>query len=322
MDKNTIIKDIRQTSNVNGGALLIFSVILYAGSYLTSYIIYLLSPDSTYEAISGYYITAMNAINIVAMIIGAFFIKFALRKKRTVVFSFNRPVIPTGEVVIFIIITLSFAYISGFASDLIISAIENAGITMNDIEPDTSTPFLYILNIIAMIVLAPIFEEVLFRGGLTGSVSEYGGFSMALAVGIMFGLWHENIYQIIYAAALGTALCWLTMRTGSIFPALIVHFLYNFDEVPIMLFDLIDTELADMAYMLFLIFSFVVTVSGLIFFLSMFFTERERLSIKNKVDDYADVTESEKFLAYFTSPLMIIAVLWSIIMTVLNAAGQ
>jgi hypothetical protein len=92
--------------------------------------------------------------------------------------------------------------------------------------------------------------------------------------------------------------------------------------VPIMLFDLIDAELADMAYMLLLIFMFVVTISGLIIFLSMFFTEREKLSIKNKTGGLADVTEPEKFLAYFTSPLMIIAVLWSIFQTVINAAGQ
>jgi membrane protease YdiL (CAAX protease family) len=321
MDNKTILKDIRHTSNINGGALLIFSAILYASSFLTAYLIYFFSPDGTYEAVSGYVNTAMSIINILAMIVCANFIKFALRKKRNIRFGFNRPTIPKGDVIIFMIIVLAFAYVSGFASDFIITAIENTGVTMSDIEADTSTPFLYVLDIIAMIIFAPIFEEVLFRGGLTGSVSEYGGFSMALAVGIMFGLWHENIFQLFYAAALGTALCWLTMKTGSIFPALIVHFIYNFDEVPIMLLDLVDTELADSAYMAFLVFMFVIMIVGLIIFLSMVFTEREKLSIKNKTGDYAAVSEPEKFFAYFSSPLMIIAVLWSIFQTVINAAG-
>jgi membrane protease YdiL (CAAX protease family) len=321
MEKREIIRDIRHTSNINAAALLIYSLIMYLSNLAAAYFIYFVTPDGTYEAVAEEINLALSAVNIITLLGMAFFVKATLKKRRNVLFGFNRPIIPTKEVVVLILIVLSFAYVSGFVSDWIIGLIESAGITMTPLESDTSTPLLYALEIIALIVLAPLFEELLFRGAFTGSVEEYGGFSMALSVGIMFGLWHQNVYQFFYAAALGVALCWLTMKTGSIIPALIVHFIYNFDEVPIMLFDLFDTELADMAYMVFLIAVFLIIISGMILFLATLATEREKLSIKKQTGDFAGVSEPEKFLAYFTSPLMIIAVLYCIYRTVMNAAG-
>jgi membrane protease YdiL (CAAX protease family) len=321
MNKREIIRDIRHTSNINGAALLIYALIMYLSNYAAAFFIIFFSPDESYEAVSGEVNLMMSVVNILAMVAGSFFVKSALKRKRTVLFGFNRPVLPKSEIAVLIVIVLAFAYVSGFVSDLFIGLIESTGVTMTPLESDTSTPFLYVLDIIAMIVLAPLFEELLFRGALTGSVSEYGGFSMALSVGFLFGIWHQNIFQFFYAAALGTALCWLTMKTGSIIPALIVHFIYNFDEVPIMLFDLVDTELADAAYMIFLILVFLIIIAGFILFISTLLTDRERLSIKDHTWGIDAPSEPHKLFAYFTSPLMIIAVLYDVYQTIVNAAG-
>jgi membrane protease YdiL (CAAX protease family) len=294
---------------------------MYISNYAAAYIIFFFSPDRTYEAVAGEVNLVLSLINIAALIIASFFIKNALKRKRSVLFGFNRPVIPKAEIVKLTLIVLAIAYIAGYASDYFIGLIESTGITMTPLESDTSTPFLYILDLIALILLAPLFEELLFRGAMTGSVAFYGGGSMALAVGFLFGLWHQNVFQFFYAAALGTALCFLTMKTGSIIPALIVHFLYNFDEVPIMLLDLVSTELADAAYIVFLVVVFLIIVSGLILLISTLLTDREKLSIKDHTWGADAPSEPAKLFAYFTSPLMIIAVAYSLYETVMNAAG-
>jgi membrane protease YdiL (CAAX protease family) len=294
---------------------------MYLSNIAAAYFIYFFSPDGSYEAVAGEINLALSLVNIIALILCSFFVKGTLKRKRNVLFGFNRSVIPKSEIIKLILIVLAIAYVSGYASDFIIGLIESTGTEMVPLESDTSTPFLYILDLIALIILAPLFEELLFRGALTGSVAEYGGGSMALAVGFLFGLWHENIFQFFYAFALGTALCFLTMKSGSIIPALIVHFLYNFDEVPIMLLDLVSTELADAAYMVFLVVVFLIIVSGLILLISTLLTDREKLSIKDPTWGIDAPSEPAKLFAYFTSPLMIIAVGYSIYETVRNAAG-
>jgi membrane protease YdiL (CAAX protease family) len=320
MERNEILREIRRASNINGGALLLYTAIMFGSNIGLSVLLGLFDPEGT-GAFYEYAVTALNLINIAAMVGGAFLIKKIASKKADISLSINRPKLPLAEVIKYMVIVLGVSYLFGYVSDFILSFIESAGITMSDIESDTSTPILYIVNIIGMAIFAPLFEELLFRGGLTGNVSRFGGFSMALAVGLSFGLWHENIYQFFYTAAMGTALCWLTMKTGSIFPAIITHFLFNVDTLPVMLLDLIDTELADTAYVLFLIFEFVMLIAAVILLISTLIIDKKQLSTKKPESEYASAVEFEKFFTYFSAPLTVIVVVWNILMTVINAAG-
>ncbi|MBO5386769.1 MAG: CPBP family intramembrane metalloprotease [Lachnospiraceae bacterium] len=80
----------------------------------------------------------------------------------------------------------------------------------------------------AVIVVAPIGEELLFRG----VIQSYGlkNFAPVLAIGLqglIFGLYHGNIIQGIYAFFMGVVLGFVAYKTGTILTSLVLHISIN-----------------------------------------------------------------------------------------------
>lgn len=85
-------------------------------------------------------------------------------------------------------------------------------------------------NIPAMImvaVLAPVFEELVFRKLIIDRIRRYGEWTAILYSAIAFGLFHCNLYQVIYAAALGLILGYVYVRTGRVTLTIIMHICVN-----------------------------------------------------------------------------------------------
>lgn len=77
-------------------------------------------------------------------------------------------------------------------------------------------------------VLAPVCEEVVFRGAIFGGMKKEGNvFKAILASGLLFGLLHMNINQASYAFVIGVLLGFLVEATGSIFSSILFHVLVN-----------------------------------------------------------------------------------------------
>ncbi|WP_423243393.1 lysostaphin resistance A-like protein [Clostridium septicum] len=55
-------------------------------------------------------------------------------------------------------------------------------------------------------ILGPIFEEVVYRGGLQTLLAPYGKKRAILISALIFGFMHHDLYQAIAAAALGIVL--------------------------------------------------------------------------------------------------------------------
>lgn len=77
-------------------------------------------------------------------------------------------------------------------------------------------------------ILAPVCEEVVFRGAIFGGLKKEGNvFKAILASGLLFGLLHMNINQASYAFVIGILLGFLVEATGSIFSSILFHVLVN-----------------------------------------------------------------------------------------------
>ena len=83
------------------------------------------------------------------------------------------------------------------------------------------------LQVFVMVVLGPAAEELLFRKLLLDRLARYGGLPAALVSGLCFGLYHMNLFQFFYAAALGTLFAFLYLRTGRLRYPLALHMLVN-----------------------------------------------------------------------------------------------
>lgn len=78
------------------------------------------------------------------------------------------------------------------------------------------------------VLLAPVFEEYLFRKIICDRLVKYGQ-GMAIAIsGLMFGLFHGNFNQFFYAALLGCFFAFIYVKTGNIKYTIGLHMMVNF----------------------------------------------------------------------------------------------
>ena len=87
----------------------------------------------------------------------------------------------------------------------------------------------FVPALLITVLLAPVIEEVLFRGVLFTSLRQKKGFIFAIVVsGLIFSLAHiGNPIQAIGALPLGIYLCFMYHRLGSIIPGILLHASWN-----------------------------------------------------------------------------------------------
>lgn len=79
-----------------------------------------------------------------------------------------------------------------------------------------------------LVIVAPVTEEIMFRGLiLRGFLTRFGLFKAFLFSSILFGAIHLNPWQFVSASALGMMFAWWYVRTRSLVPCLIGHALTN-----------------------------------------------------------------------------------------------
>ena len=84
-------------------------------------------------------------------------------------------------------------------------------------------------SVLMLAVLAPVMEEVLFRGILLESVREKYSSGRAIVVSaLMFGVIHIIPQQVVNAFVIGLILGFIYVRTDSLWPVIIIHALNNF----------------------------------------------------------------------------------------------
>ncbi len=95
-------------------------------------------------------------------------------------------------------------------------------------------PLTIILSVIRVALIAPVCEELLFRGSVLSSLGVTGNISsrrripfMVVTCGLLFALIHMNPLQTVYQFMFGCALAYITVRFGNIIPAIIMHALNN-----------------------------------------------------------------------------------------------
>ncbi len=128
-----------------------------------------------------------------------------------------------------IIITMGFAYIASIISNIFFMIIEYmTETTLNEASFNFGDSVIgTVVLIIAPVIFAPIFEELLFRGVVLKNSEPMGQWFAIIISGIIFGLWHENYPQFLFAAVLGCFSAFMVIKTRSIIPSMIAHFSIN-----------------------------------------------------------------------------------------------
>lgn len=132
----------------------------------------------------------------------------------------------TGKVFFFMICFLFFAQLFGILTsqlmDIILSifGLNLSEILSQDFSSTTVTMFLY------STIMAPITEEIIFRGAGLRALEKYGKVFAILMTSIIFGLFHENLSQLYFASFIGLGLGYIAFEY-SIYWSIFFHIFNN-----------------------------------------------------------------------------------------------
>lgn len=87
-----------------------------------------------------------------------------------------------------------------------------------------SDPFMRILTVG---ILAPIFEELIFRKVMVDHLVKYGKWVAVAASGLTFGFFHGNFSQCFFAAGLGFFFAYVYIKTGRVRYTIAYHMAVN-----------------------------------------------------------------------------------------------
>jgi len=84
---------------------------------------------------------------------------------------------------------------------------------------------------VTVVIVAPICEELLFRKMLLRPLRRYGDMQAIIITSVLFGFFHGNLTQFLYAAVGGFILGTVATRANSVIPSIAVHMLINCENL-------------------------------------------------------------------------------------------
>jgi len=99
------------------------------------------------------------------------------------------------------------------------------GLTPTHWEPSHAGAFA--VNLVLFTIVAPVVEELTFRGVGQSLLRFTGRWPSILLVGAAFGLWHGLVQALLILIPFGIGLAYLRERTRSVVPGMVVHALFN-----------------------------------------------------------------------------------------------
>lgn len=324
-------KALRKTSNQNSAMLLLFLVLVLIGQIILSIAFDFLKVN---EDVQKLVLFSYQYLICVPVPILLFRLTKVGKEAPKLKECLCRPKQSAWWVVRWIFICLFLVYASSIASNLFFTILQMIlGTELHPIDMSADDNALSrFTNIFAMVILAPIFEEILMRGTFLRNTGRYGTWSAIFTSAVMFGLWHMNYEQEIYAAVLGICSGFLLVKTQSLIPSIILHMSMNTIGAVQSLFigniDMEKMQSGDSAY-IFEHFADVMPIlacgmiiilasaAGFVMLILEISMHCESFRLEPKC---SEASELKKFAVYFTAPATIILVLILIGVTVLNAA--
>jgi membrane protease YdiL (CAAX protease family) len=152
--------------------------------------------------------------------LAAWFFSVRVAGRRLSAWGFRRPTkayfwtIPVG---------LAVVYVASILHDLVVHP------KAQDIIGEfPHTPVGVALFVILAVVLAPLFEEIFFRGFLFRGFSSSWGWPAGLLISAgVFGIAHAQLDVFVPLFTLGLMLAWVYKRTGSLWTSISLHALFN-----------------------------------------------------------------------------------------------
>ena len=164
-------------------------------------------------------------------------------------------------------------------------------------------------------ILGPVLEEIIFRGLILKSLEPFGQMSAIIASSLFFAMFHMNLVQLPTPFFMGLILGFVTIRTGSVFPAVVFHILNNTLRGALPLLMGGNTPLLNLMITMFTLLLYVIGGIGLILYLLRYgrsFTNLGRL------ENSGGITVGQKLSRTFLSVGGMLYLIFYLVMIVIS----
>lgn len=310
-------KEIKHLGMLCGSGVLLFNVL----SFVLSLIIIGTNSSSAYNTNfffqSGFYIFSS------VFCVGLAFYLVSRKTRKTVETFLPAKHIPFVEMVMYVIIGLALCRIANSISAVFVSIVSAFGfeLTQSEMMYSSTIPQL-LFELVAVAVVPGIVEEYAMRGTVLQPLKKHGSVFAIFATACVFGFMHGNLIQAPFALMVGVVLAVITIRTGSIVPAIIIHFGNNANSV--INGYLINNSGETVSTTYFFITFLIIMILATICFIYMVVKKVKKdgsvgtLLCGDEVKaprGRFELTEWQKFRAFLSSPAMIVAIILMLINT-------
>jgi membrane protease YdiL (CAAX protease family) len=163
------------------------------------------------------YSTAVGALILYGIMLIAI---LAIGQFRRDLFAARRPR-SWGAAAGWTLVVLVVIFVSLRLIDPLVHGAREQGLTPHGWQPDRAGA--YAANFVVIAVVAPIVEELTFRGLGFTLFSRYGIWTAILLVGVTFALAHGLVEAFPELFIFGASLAWLRNKVDSVYPGMVVH---------------------------------------------------------------------------------------------------
>ena len=183
--------------------------------------------------------TILNIIVfIISLVVPTLFIKMYIDRDSDKCHFFNLKGIDVKRAVIGVLISIPIVILIQIILGILLEAL---GLNYDIVDKANlysgSTILSKILFFLQIAILPAIFEELYVRGAVLSFSRKYSDKFAILVSAILFSLIHLNISQSVFAFLMGLLLATLVVKTKSIIPSMIIHFLNNGYEALYLIFE-------------------------------------------------------------------------------------
>ena len=219
-------KELRKTANGLGIMLLVIFALEIALAAIIPEILKAAGVSSILGTSSDFTLLENGLLSSLLFFTVAYVYVLIKRRRFSVLFPFEK--IGAKRLTMLVVIGSAVSLMSNIAPDLLTEVFGLFGVTNSggSITFVNSAPS--VLMYFLVVAVMPAFtEEFAFRGVIMGSLRKYSD-SLALVVSAaLFALTHGNFVQIPFTFCCGLMFGFLVLKTNSLLPSIIVHFINN-----------------------------------------------------------------------------------------------
>ncbi len=306
--RNNKIINIKKTISGLGFAVFSAEIVLQL-LYTLLYLFLAISPASKTEFFQENYVAISELFHGTALFTAMFVIGFLYcqlsNTKLSTIIKFKK--IKATNLILYVLLGVSIAFLGNIITSILLSNFEAVGIKSN--LPDTELNYNNLGFVIMTLITAvvPAFaEEFLFRGVILGKLRKFGNTFAILCSALLFGLMHGNLVQIPFAFIGGIFFAFITVKTDSLLPAMIIHFLNNFLSCILQIIsELCSDYIINITSMILFLLIFA---SGILSFIILSIKDKKLFKINNETDEAKEFALKEKFKFFFSNVGIIFAI--------------